>query len=137
MESNHVGTLRTMPTLMPGRWRPALVSGPLAVDRVPTMSEPVDPSAVRAVEMLSRRELEVLQELVDGKSHDAAAADLFISHHTFRTHVKNILTKFGAHSSIEAVSIAVCAGMRPTRMTRSKPAEFDGGVSGDGMRPLD
>lgn len=79
-------------------------------------SEPVDVAAVSAISQLSRREREVLQELVDGKSHEAAAQDLYISHHTFRTHVKNILTKLDAHSSIEAVSIAVCAGVRPSRM---------------------
>lgn len=78
--------------------------------------EPVDRAAVSAISQLSPREREVLQELVDGKSHDVAAQDLYISHHTFRTHVKNILTKLDAHSSIEAVSIAVCAGVRPSRM---------------------
>ena len=79
-------------------------------------SEPVDAVSLSAIAQLSPREREVLQELVDGKSHEAASQDLFISHHTFRTHVKNILTKLGAHSSIEAGSIAVCAGVRPSRM---------------------
>lgn len=78
--------------------------------------DPVDAASLTAIAQLSPREREVLQELVDGKSHEAASQDLFISHHTFRTHVKNILTKLGAHSSIEAVSIAVCAGVRPSRM---------------------
>lgn len=80
------------------------------------ITEPVDPGAVAAISHLSPRELEVLQELVDGKSHESAAQDLYISHHTLRTHVKNILTKLDAHSSIEAVSIAVCAGIRPSRV---------------------
>jgi two-component system NarL family response regulator len=72
----------------------------------------------------------VLQELVDGKSHEAAAQDLYISHHTFRTHVKNILTKLNAHSSIEAVSIAVCAGVRPSRL-RDANQETDGSMTPD------
>ncbi len=80
------------------------------------LDEPIDAGSAAVIAQLSPREREVLQELVDGKSHDAAAQDLYISHHTFRTHVKNILTKLGAHSSIEAVSIAVCAGVRPTRV---------------------
>lgn len=88
--------------------------------------EPVDVAAVSAISQLSRREREVLQELVDGKSHEAAAQDLYISHHTFRTHVKNILTKLGAHSSIEAVSIAVCAGVRPSRMHAVEDANEPG-----------
>lgn len=133
MQSNLDGSLGPVTTLPTGRWRPALRPGHHTLELMPADADPVDPNAVRAIEMLSRREREVLQELVDGKSHDAAAADLYISHHTFRTHVKNILTKFGAHSSIEAVSIAVCAGMRPTRMTRwSGP---DGASrDGDGVR---
>jgi DNA-binding NarL/FixJ family response regulator len=92
--------------------------------------EPVDVAAVSAISHLSRREHEVLQELVDGKSHEAAAQDLYISHHTFRTHVKNILTKLDAHSSIEAVSIAVCAGVRPSRLQATNP-ESDGSVTQD------
>ena len=92
--------------------------------------EPVDVAAVSAISHLSRREHEVLQELVDGKSHEAAAQDLYISHHTFRTHVKNILTKLDAHSSIEAVSIAVCAGVRPSRL-RDANRESDDSMTPD------
>ena len=95
---------------------PMLGPPPMRLGAMADVDEPVDPSAVRAISRLSPREREVLQELVDGKSHESAADDLYISHHTFRTHVKNILTKLGAHSSIEAVSIAVCAGVRPSRM---------------------
>ena len=62
---------------------------------------------------LSKREREVLQELVDGYPFADAAARLFVSRHTFRTHMKNILAKFDVHSSLEAVSIGVRAGMRP------------------------
>lgn len=65
--------------------------------------------------MLSSREIDVVQELVDGHSTDAAAAALFISRHTFRTHVKNISRKLDTHSSLELVSLAVEFGMRPSR----------------------
>ena len=103
-------------------------------DEVMEVEEPVDPTAVAAVELLSPREREVLQELVDGRSHEVAAEDLYISPHTFRTHVKNILTKLGAHSSIEAVSIAVCAGVRPTRMheNHDAPARDSGRRAAEG-----
>jgi DNA-binding CsgD family transcriptional regulator len=101
---------------------PALDHSVMTFDDGVGEEEPVDPAAVVAISLLSPREHEVLQELVDGKSHDAAAEDLYISPHTFRTHVKNILTKLGAHSSIEAVSIAVCAGVRPTRMQEQTDA---------------
>lgn len=100
---------------------------------MPRSTEPVDAGSVAMIATLSPREHEVLQELVDGKSHDAAAQDLYISQHTFRTHVKNILTKLGAHSSIEAVSIAVCAGVRPSRLHEAG-AEIDPGEDGEGSR---
>jgi len=65
--------------------------------------------------LLSCREVDVVQELVNGHSTDAAAAALFISRHTFRTHVKNISRKLDTHSSLELVSLAVEFGMRPSR----------------------
>ena len=64
---------------------------------------------------LSDRELDVVQQLVDGNSTDRGAAELYISRHTFRTHVKNIYRKLGTHSSLELVSLAVENGMRPNR----------------------
>jgi predicted phosphoribosyltransferase len=58
----------------------------------------------------------------------------YISHHTFRTHVKNILTKLGAHSSIEAVSIAVCAGVRPSRMHVAEESSESRTDGADGLQ---
>ena len=74
---------------------------------------PIDDFATDRLANLSRRELEVLQYLVDGVNQIAIAEELFVSPHTVRTHVRNILAKMGAHSSLEAVSLAVRAGMRP------------------------
>ena len=65
---------------------------------------------------LSAREIDVVQQLVDGHSTDAASAALFISRHTFRTHVKNISRKLDTHTSLELVSLAVEYGMRPSRL---------------------
>jgi DNA-binding NarL/FixJ family response regulator len=56
---------------------------------------------------LTSRELEILRLLAKARSTDAIAADLFLSTHTVRNHVSNILTKLGAHSKLEAVGIAV------------------------------
>lgn len=74
----------------------------------------VDRGAIALVDRLSPRERDVLQELVDGKAVDDGAAHLYVSRHTFRTHVKNIMLKFGSHSSLEVVSIAARAGVRPS-----------------------
>ena len=73
----------------------------------------------RRLEALSPRQHEVLQELVDGKQIGPASAELFMSANTFRTHVKNILSKLDAHTSLEAASIAVSGGMRPRRGERT------------------
>jgi DNA-binding NarL/FixJ family response regulator len=60
---------------------------------------------------LTARELEVLQFLAEGVTTDALAERLYISKHTARSHVRNILAKLGAHSKLEAVAIAARAGI--------------------------
>lgn len=75
-----------------------------------------DENGVHDFQTLSPRELDVLQALVDGKGSVEGAAQLYISRHTFRTHVKSIYRKTGTHSAIEAVSLGVSVGMRPTRI---------------------
>lgn len=76
---------------------------------------------------LSVREREVLQQLVNGHGPARFAEHLYISRNTARTHVKHVLSKLGAHSCLEAVSIAVSAGMRPDQM--GQPSCGGGGVS--------
>ena len=69
---------------------------------------------------LSKRELEVLQLLVDGMSPTEAALALHISVHTCRTHIKHIFLKSGSHSLLEAASNGVRSGLRPrTPLRRS------------------
>lgn len=60
---------------------------------------------------LTSRELEVLQLLAEGATTDRLAEQLFISKHTARSHVRNILAKLGAHSKLEAVAVAARAGI--------------------------
>jgi DNA-binding CsgD family transcriptional regulator len=55
-------------------------------------------------ELLTRRELEVLQLMADGATNDGIATRLVISHGTAKTHVKHILRKLGAANRAEAVS---------------------------------
>lgn len=55
---------------------------------------------------LSARELEVLQRLATGASTEEISQELFLSVHTVRNHVSNILTKLGVHSKLEAVTRA-------------------------------
>jgi two-component system response regulator DevR len=60
---------------------------------------------------LSERELEVLGLLAEGLSNAAISERLFLSTHTVRNHVHAILSKLGAHSKLEAVSLAVRRGV--------------------------
>lgn len=60
---------------------------------------------------LTRREREVLQLLAEGATTEALAQQLYISKHTARSHVRNILGKLDAHSKLEAVSVALRAGL--------------------------
>jgi DNA-binding NarL/FixJ family response regulator len=63
---------------------------------------------------LTRRELEILDHLAAGLSNPAIADRLYLSVHTVRNHVQNVLSKLGAHSKLEAVAIAVREGLLPT-----------------------
>jgi DNA-binding NarL/FixJ family response regulator len=65
------------------------------------------------VERLTSREREVLRRLVAGQDRSLIAAELFLSLDTVRTHIKNILGKLGVHSTLEAVGVALRAGVHP------------------------
>lgn len=63
------------------------------------------------VPTLTRREDEVLAMLAQGKSNAAIAAELTVSVNTVRNHVSNLSAKLGAHSKLEAMSIAIQRGL--------------------------
>lgn len=60
---------------------------------------------------LTDREREVLSLLAAGVDPQTIARQLGIRVHTCRGYVKNILTKLGAHSQLEAVAIATQSGL--------------------------
>lgn len=55
---------------------------------------------------LSKREIEVLEQLSTGLSYTAIADNLFLSPSTVRKHIENIYKKLQVHSKIEAVQKA-------------------------------
>lgn len=69
------------------------------------------PQAVGSGEPLTQREIEILRLLARGRDTVAIAGDLTISGNTVRTHLQNIFTKLGAHSKLEAVTIAGSRGL--------------------------
>jgi DNA-binding NarL/FixJ family response regulator len=84
-----------------------------------------DDELVRRLAMLTDREREVLAHLAAGAERAAIARELFISAHTVRTHVQRILTKLGVHSQLEAVSVALRAGLRRPRSPEPPPTPPD------------
>jgi DNA-binding NarL/FixJ family response regulator len=62
---------------------------------------------------LTEREREVLGLLAEGLSNAAIADKLTVSVHTVRNHIANLSAKLGAHSKLEALSIAVRDGLLP------------------------
>ena len=59
------------------------------------------------VPIVSRREKEVLQLIVDGLTNPQIAEKLFISLHTVDSHRKNLLTKFNVNNTASLIRIAV------------------------------
>jgi DNA-binding NarL/FixJ family response regulator len=67
---------------------------------------------------LTRREQEVLSLMVEGIDRRAMAATLHLSSNTVRTHVQNIMTKLEAHSTLEAMAIALRYHLVPERFSK-------------------
>ena len=66
------------------------------------------PSTRRAFPLgvLTPREKEVLRRIVKGQSTEQMADEMEIAVTTLRSHVKNVLTKLGAHSRLQAAAVA-------------------------------
>ena len=63
-------------------------------------------STVCKLDFLTSRELEILRALADGASTAQISRSLGIRPMTVQSHVKNILSKLGVHSKVEAVTLA-------------------------------
>jgi DNA-binding NarL/FixJ family response regulator len=68
--------------------------------------------------VLSARELQVLRLVAAGQGTSAIAESLGLSVHTTRNHIRNLMTKLGAHSRVEAVVIAAGSGLIELPPTR-------------------
>jgi len=62
-------------------------------------------------DVLTRREFQILTCLAAGKSGNMIATELKITPLTVRTHVRNLMSKLGVHSRLEAVAFGVKHGM--------------------------
>lgn len=68
----------------------------------PPIVGPAEPDPLSA---LTRREREVLACMVEGLPQAAIAERLCLSPNTVRTHARNILSKLGVHSTLEAAAL--------------------------------
>jgi DNA-binding NarL/FixJ family response regulator len=60
---------------------------------------------------LTKRQLEVLRLLAEGRSTDEIATKLGLSTATVRNYVANLLLRLGVHSRLQAVVVARKAGL--------------------------
>jgi len=71
---------------------------------------------------LTRREEQVLHQLVAGASTAEVSRRLGMTPSTVRTHVRNILRKLGVHSKLAAVALALSQGLVHPTPGRSAPS---------------
>lgn len=73
-----------------------------------------DPAAAtQLIAQLTAREHQVLSLMVSGLDRNGIAVKLHQSPNTVRTHIRNVIVKLDCHSAIEAVAVALGAGLRP------------------------
>ena len=60
---------------------------------------------------LTRRELQVLEQLVNGHTAPVIARNLEVTYATARTYVQRVLDKLGVHTRLEAVALAASEGL--------------------------
>ncbi|MFC5744156.1 response regulator transcription factor [Actinomadura rugatobispora] len=94
-----------------GGWLPPDVAGEVLRRLLADGAEPN--GGARLLAELTPREREVLQCMVDGLNRAEIAERLGLSANTVRTHTQNLLAKLDMHSALEAITLAMRAGMKP------------------------
>jgi DNA-binding NarL/FixJ family response regulator len=69
------------------------------------------PELNQNISLLSERELEVLKLIVEGKSNNEIAEDLYLSANTIKTHVRGIMNKLAVDDRVQAAVAALRSGL--------------------------
>ena len=72
---------------------------------IPDVPEPVSPAGPNE-HLLSTREMEILNHIVDGQNYQEIGERLFISPHTVRKHIANIYDKLHVCNKASAIKVA-------------------------------
>ena len=72
---------------------------------------PVKESAAVMADPLTKREIEIVEQLKAGLSYERIAENLFISYGTVRKHIENVYRKLQVHNKVEAVQKAIRGGL--------------------------
>lgn len=83
-----------------------------------TTEKPVAPRVM----VLTRRERDVLAQILDGKSNRQAGQDLGISPRTIEVHRARIMKKLGAHNAVQLVKSALALQLQEPALPRWRDA---------------
>lgn len=92
-----------------GSWIDPSVAGKV-IDTL-RQTAPIDATGRPNLDMLSKRELEVLRLMREAPTNQELAAMLFVSESTVKTHISRLLMKTGSHDRAQLVSLAYRSGL--------------------------
>ena len=72
---------------------------------------PASEEQVRPTVALTKREIEVLVGMSNGRSNAQIGAELFLSEDTVKTHARRLFRKLGANDRAQAVAIGLRGGL--------------------------